>query len=179
MHIFGKFAHIFGKLVQIFARKLVSRTSKQVSRNLGLLWQPGVYNDTGPLRPMLLLKGWQIPDKLTTEKALALLFPEWPWPEACPPWCTSRPLLDIHWHWRQWLYSSSTAWRKGALKGTELRRQREPKTQIFAKNRRFSQIYPFSCKFQHLEAAGNHRFSQETEDFRRKPQEIADWAPSP
>ena len=45
-HIFGKFAHIFGKLVHIFTWKLVSRTSKQVSRNLGSLWQPGVYNDT-------------------------------------------------------------------------------------------------------------------------------------
>ena len=45
-NLFGKFAHIFGKLVHIFARKLVSRTSKQVSRNLGPLWQPGVYNDT-------------------------------------------------------------------------------------------------------------------------------------
>ena len=46
VHIFGNLAHIFGKFVQIFARKLVSRTSKQVSRNLGPLWQPGVYNDT-------------------------------------------------------------------------------------------------------------------------------------
>ena len=44
--IFGKLAHIFEKLVHIFARKLVSRTWKQVSRNLGPLWQPGVYNDT-------------------------------------------------------------------------------------------------------------------------------------
>ena len=34
------------KLVHIFAWKLVSRASKQVSRNLGPLWQPGVYNDT-------------------------------------------------------------------------------------------------------------------------------------
>ena len=46
VHIFGKLAHIFGKFVHIPARKLVSRTSKQVSRNLGPLWQPGVYNDT-------------------------------------------------------------------------------------------------------------------------------------
>ena len=46
VHIFGELAHIFGKLVHIFARKLVSRTSKQVSKNLGPLWQPGVYNDT-------------------------------------------------------------------------------------------------------------------------------------
>ena len=45
-HIFRELAHIFGKLVHIFARKLVSRTSKQVSKNLGPLWQPGVYNDT-------------------------------------------------------------------------------------------------------------------------------------
>ena len=45
-HIFGKSARIFGKLVHIFARKIGSRTSKQVPRNLGPLWQPGVYNDT-------------------------------------------------------------------------------------------------------------------------------------
>ena len=54
MHIFGELVQIFGELVNIFgklvvdmfARKLVSRTSKQVSRNLGPLWQPGIYNDT-------------------------------------------------------------------------------------------------------------------------------------
>ena len=35
--------------MHIFAWKLVPRTSKQVSKNLGPLWQPGVYNDTrGP-----------------------------------------------------------------------------------------------------------------------------------
>ena len=38
-------ANTFGKLVTIFTWKLVSRTSKQVSRNLGPLW-PGVSNDT-------------------------------------------------------------------------------------------------------------------------------------
>ena len=46
VHVLGKLVHIFGKLVRIFTWKLVSRTSKQVSRNLGPLWQPGVYNDT-------------------------------------------------------------------------------------------------------------------------------------
>ena len=45
-HIFEKLVHILGQLVHIFARKLVSRTSKQVLRNLGPPWQPGVYNDT-------------------------------------------------------------------------------------------------------------------------------------
>ena len=52
MHIFGKsvhilrkLVHIFGKFVHIFDWKLVSRTSKQVSRNVEPLWQPGVYND--------------------------------------------------------------------------------------------------------------------------------------
>ena len=43
--------HIFGKLVHVFARKLVSRTSKQVSRNLGPSWQPEVYNDTKLISP--------------------------------------------------------------------------------------------------------------------------------
>ena len=51
-----------------------------------------------------------------------------------------------------------------------------PKTQIFAENRRFWQIHPFSWNFQHLEGAGNRRKPQifaGTEDFRRnrrKPQ---------
>ena len=47
--IFGKFVTIFGKmvnrfrkLVNICAWKLVSRASKQISRNLGPVWQPGV-----------------------------------------------------------------------------------------------------------------------------------------
>ena len=44
VHIFGKLGHIFGKLVHIFGKKLVSRTSKQFLKNLGPLWQPGVYN---------------------------------------------------------------------------------------------------------------------------------------
>ena len=48
MHVFGELVNISGKLVHIFAWKLVSRTSKQVSRNLGPLWQPGVYNDVNP-----------------------------------------------------------------------------------------------------------------------------------
>ena len=46
MHIFREVSEYFGKFVQNFAWKLVSRTSKEVSRNWGPLWQPGVYNDT-------------------------------------------------------------------------------------------------------------------------------------
>ena len=53
VHIFGELVHIFGKLVHIFAWKLVSRTSKQVSRKLGPLWQPGVYNDTNIWTPIV------------------------------------------------------------------------------------------------------------------------------
>ena len=37
---------ILGDFVTIFIWKLGSRTSQQVSRNLGPLWQPGVYKDT-------------------------------------------------------------------------------------------------------------------------------------
>ena len=59
---------------------------------------------------------------------------------------------------------------QGALKGTELRWQREPKTQIFAENRRFSQIHPFSWKFKHLKGAGNRRKPQIFTGNRRKPQ---------
>ena len=40
--ILGELVNIFGKLVHIFAWKLVSRTSKQVSKNLGPVWQPGL-----------------------------------------------------------------------------------------------------------------------------------------
>ena len=39
-------------VVHIFAWKLVSRTSKQASRYLGPVWQPGVYN--GENDPKLL-----------------------------------------------------------------------------------------------------------------------------
>ena len=52
MHIFGELVQIFGELVHISAWKLVSRTSKQVSRNLGPLGQPGVYNDTNSKKSM-------------------------------------------------------------------------------------------------------------------------------
>ena len=77
---------------------------------------------------------------------------------------------------------TKSSWRgkaggQGALKVTELRWQRAPKTQTFAENRRFSQIHPFSWKFQHLEGAGNRRkpqifagnrrFSQKTGGNRR------------
>ena len=58
------------------------------------------------------------------------------------------------------------AFLQGALKVTDLRWQRKPKA-------------PFSWKFKHWEGAGNRRFSQKTEDFCRKPQETADWGPSP
>ena len=60
----------------------------------------------------------------------------------------------------------------GALKGTELRwqREREPKTQIFAENRRFLQIHPFSWKFKHLESADIRRKPKIFAENRRKPQ---------
>ena len=38
------------------ARKLVSRTWKQVSRNLGPLWQPGVYNDSNAFVPRIVTR---------------------------------------------------------------------------------------------------------------------------
>ena len=50
--MFGEVSAYFRlELVHIFAWKLVSRTSKQVSRNFGPLWQPGVYNDTNSSSP--------------------------------------------------------------------------------------------------------------------------------
>ena len=62
---------------------------------------------------------------------------------------------------------------QGALKVTELWWQRAPKTQIFAENRRFSQIHPFSWKFQHLEGAGNCRKPQIFAENRRFSQKTA------
>ena len=56
VHVFGELVNIFGKLVHIFAWKLVSRTSKRVSINLGPFWQPGVYNDTNNPKDSVILK---------------------------------------------------------------------------------------------------------------------------
>ena len=47
-----------------------------------------------------------------------------------------------------------------------------------AENRRFSQIHPFSWKVKQLKGR-KLQISQKTEDFRTKPHETADWAPSP
>ena len=55
---------------------------------------------------------------------------------------------------------------QGALKGTNLRGQTEPK-------RRFSLIFADSRRFLENEAFGKRRFSQETADFRRNPQKTA------
>ena len=63
----------------------------------------------------------------------------------------------------------------GALKGTELRWQGQPKTQIFAEN---PQIFADSPLHLEIHACGGRRKPQKTEDFRRKPQATADWAPS-
>ena len=62
---------------------------------------------------------------------------------------------------------------QGAVKGTELGWQREPKTQIFAENRRFSQIHSLSWKFKHLEGAGNRRKPQICAGNRRLLQKTA------
>ena len=45
--------------------------------------------------------------------------------------------------------------------------------------RRFTLSPGNSSMWRAQETAENRRFSQKTEDFRRKPQETADWAPSP
>ena len=55
---------------------------------------------------------------------------------------------------------------QGALKGTNLRGQTEPK-------RRFSLIFADSCLFLENKAFGKHRFSQKTADFRRFSQKTA------
>ena len=43
-----------------------------------------------------------------------------------------------------------------------------PKRRFLQKNRRISQIQPFSWKFQHLEGAGNRRFSAENRRFSQQ-----------
>ena len=68
---------------------------------------------------------------------------------------------------------------QGELKVTDLRWQRKPKTQIAAENCRFSQIRPFSWKFQHLEGAGNRRKPQIFAGNRRFSQKTADGGASP
>ena len=45
--------------------------------------------------------------------------------------------------------------------------------------RRFTFAPGTSSIWRAQETAENRRFSQKTEDLRRKPQETADWAPSP
>ena len=61
------------------------------------------------------------------------------------------------------------------LKGRNKGDRESRKTQIFAGNRRFLQIHPFSWKFKHLEGAGNRTKPQ----IRRKPKGTAVWALSP
>ena len=51
------------------------------------------------------------------------------------------------------------------------------KPQIFADSPLLLEIPRLGWRRQ--ETAENRRFSQKTEDFRRKPQETVDWAPSP
>ena len=69
----------------------------------------------------------------------------------------------------------------GELKGTELRWQRRPKTQIesakTADFRRFTPSPGNSIIRRAQEPTEDRWFSQETTNFRRKPQETADWAP--
>ena len=111
------------------------------------------------------------------------------WPEVTPkvtiPWeiVTSRSHFESHPNLSKCLvivlylptylstYQSVYLWIDllGAVRGTELRWQREPKKQIFAENRRFSQIHPFSSKFKH-----GRRKLQKTADFRRKPKIVAE-----
>ena len=62
-------------------------------------------------------------------------------------------------------------------------REREsPKRRFSQKTADFRRFTPSpgnSSIWSAQETAENRRFSQKTEDFRRKPQETADWAPSP
>ena len=64
---------------------------------------------------------------------------------------------------------------QGALKGTELRCDRERESPKC----RFSQKIADFRRFTLLLEIGGRRKPQKTADFRRKPQETADWAPSP
>ena len=71
-----------------------------------------------------------------------------------------------HLHWIFFSIFSSGFYFRGALKGTNLRGQTEPK-------RRFSLIFADSRLFLENKAFGKCRFSQKTADFRREPQKTA------
>ena len=83
----------------------------------------------------------------------------------------ARPQKIDDWFWAS-LYSYGVQhWLEdqGALKGTELRWQREPKTQIFAEKtadfRRFTPSPANSSIWRAQETAENRRFSQKTADW--------------
>ena len=61
---------------------------------------------------------------------------------------------------------------QGALKGTKPKGTNRTETQILAD---FSLTLAFSYRKQFNKAFGKRRFAQKTADFRRKPQETADW----
>ena len=63
---------------------------------------------------------------------------------------------------------------QGALKGTNLRGQTEPKMQIFADTRRFSPFPRKQSIWETLIFARNRRFSQEPAENHRKPQKNAE-----
>ena len=79
----------------------------------------------------------------------------------CKPWI---------WHFSLQNCSGSVHNVLCALKGTELRWQREPETQIFVENHRVSQIHPFSWN----SSIGEHSKPQKTADLRRKPKNLAE-----
>ena len=111
-------------------------------------------------------KPWSFPEILN------ILTFWWFWAQFFKDICQNYIVLTFPWvSCYIWFFFVVKAVGLGALKGTELRWQREPKTQIFAENRRFSQIHPFSWKFQHL---GGRRKPQKTADFRRKPKIFAE-----
>ena len=95
----------------------------------------------------------------------------------------SRQISRHLWQRKTEKIFTSALLHQGKLKVTELRWQRAPKTQIFAENRRdfrrFTTSPGNSRIWRAQETAENRRSSQKTEDFCRKPQETADWAPSP
>ena len=81
--------------------------------------------------------------------------------------------IYIHIYQKTFLGRVRVTFAQGALKVTELRWQRAPKTQIFAENRRFSQIHPLLLEIPAFggrrkpQKPGNRRFSQKTAGNRR------------
>ena len=166
-----------------------------VARPLFLFWvsgsASGLSETSGDPSPQYFLKSVAV--------RMGVVLP-YEWEAYCSTnWRCIVGLFFLHWIFKAWkprrysntaiqiggvllhfLRDSETSIR--ALKVTELRCRESPKRRFSQKTADFRRFTPSpgnSSIWTAQETAANRRFSQKTEDFRRKPQETADWAPSP